>query len=505
MKKATLVITCILVCISFFSKAQDRQDEVRQKLQLSIDAQSNVLSHVTGWSKIENTEGKFWKQSDLNSSKSYLPCCPDDGFQSLQTFKFTLEGETFYLLSVIYGTSNQRVFAFKSSSLQELQNVINNADGKSYYALPIEYCDYLTKPEEVNSFEPETFVKDRKSMIRLLLTGASEYLNDNWCKGCNIFTIKSQILNGEKIIRFDVLPWKNSSIGPTDHGFTPIENDYFELKETDFEKIFNFSPYKLSSSLLENYYSLNSAKYTGEYKNNFANGQGTCTWLDGTKYVGEFKDGSVSGHGTRTYINGDFEVGEFKNGLLNGTATRTDHDGSIFIGVYENNYMCGQGKYNFTNGNKYEGEFLNSNYNGQGTFTIASGDKYVGEWKNGQKNGQGTFTWVNGDKYVGEWKNNNINGQGTFSFSNGNIYVGEWKNWKKNGYGTWTWVNGDKYVGDYLNDQFNGQGTFTWVIGDKYVGEWKNGQKNGQGTYTSANGQKYVGKFKDDKYIGKTN
>ena len=252
MKKKTLILTCILVCIPFFAKAQDRQNEVRQKLQLSIDSISNAMTHVSGWSKMENTEGKFWKQSDLKSSTSYLPCCPDDGFQSLQTFKFTLEGEIFYLLSLKTGRGNQRIFAFKNTSLQDLQNVINNADGKSYYALPIEVCDYLTTPEEVNSFDPKSFILNRKSMIRLLLTGVSEYLSDNFCKGCNIFIIKSQILNGEKIIRFDVLPWGNSRNGPTNHGFTTIENDYYELKEADFNNLFKYSKYISESTYIQN-------------------------------------------------------------------------------------------------------------------------------------------------------------------------------------------------------------------------------------------------------------
>ena len=477
MKKTTLFLTCILVCISFFSKAQDRQDEVRQKLQLSIDAQSDVLSHVTGWSKIENAEGKFWKQSDINEENSYLPRFNKySGFKSLRIYKFSIEGSIFYVLNQVY-TGGNHYFVFNESSFEQLK-----LDCRDVLLFPevdnrrisIKYVGYQDKYQTVDfhavydDFNPELLLKD-KEMIRVLLLGkgSSEYyepIKDS------LFIMNSQIIKGDTIVRFNF---------NTDA--SNITDDYFELKLSQFKKIFYFSPYKY---LPTNYYSLVYAKCKDEFNNDrpsykFPDGQGTCTWLDGTKYVGEFKNGEVCGHGTKTYINGDFEVGEFKNGLLNGTATRTNHDGSIFIGVFENNYMCGQGTYTWADGTKYVGEFLNDNFYGQGTQTWANGDKYIGKWLNSKRNAQGTITWANGNKYVGEWKNNQRIGQGTITWPDGNKYVGEWK-----------------------NDQMTGQGTYSWANGDKYVGEFLNGQFNGQGTLTFVNGHKNVGKFKDDKYIG---
>ena len=456
------------MCISFFSKAQERQDVVRQKLQLSIDAQSNMITHIPGWSKIENKEGKFWKQSNLDSTVSYLPCCPDDGFQSLQTFKFTLEGETFYLLSIIYDSRHQRVFAFKSSSLQDLQNVIDKANGQAYYALPIEYCEYFTKSEDLISFNPESFIKKNKSMIRLLLTGSSEYLFDNWCKNCYIFQLQSQILKGEKIIRFDIIPWENGSTHPTKN-FTTLENNYFELNENSFENLFRFSPYKDSS--IGNNESLNSpnnAKYDGEYKDGKMSGQGKCIWSNGTKYVGEFKDGLICGRGTKTWSNGD----------------------------------------------KCECDWKDNLRNGQGTFIWSNGDKYEGEWKNDMRNGQGTYTWLDGTEYIGEWKDNERT-VGKFSISDKSTgckflinppyevssikWNGTCDNGYLSGYGKLDAYNSDStlyftYTGNTLNGRFNGMGTKNDLkYSLKYVGEWKDGLYNGQGTLYIGNKSKKSG------------
>lgn len=43
----------------------------------------------------------------------------------------------------------------------------------------------------------------------------------------------------------------------------------------------------------------------GQWKNNFANGQGSLTYADGDKYIGEWKDGKKSGTGELFYVNGD--------------------------------------------------------------------------------------------------------------------------------------------------------------------------------------------------------
>ena len=103
--------------------------------------------------------------------------------------------------------------------------------------------------------------------------------------------------------------------------------------------------------------------YTGAYKNNKRNGNGTYCWKNGDKYTGEWKDGKMDGSGVYTQIGG----------------------------------------------NKYDGEYKEHLRDGQGTFMWNDGEKYVGQWKAGLKHGQGQYfkadksegwnpkkaTWVN--------------------------------------------------------------------------------------------------------------
>jgi len=240
MKKVMFLLFNLCFIISFYSFSQERNDEVRQKLQISLDAQSERLTDVPGWSKMENQDGKFWKQSDTNSKISYLPCCPEYGFESLQMFKFTLEGQIFYLFCITYNDHEKRIFAFESSSLQEFQKIINAADGQSHFAIDIKSCDYVTKKfGEEFLFNPEEVIRD-KEMIRLLLLGKGQYSTSNYCRGSSLFSINSQVLKGETIVRFNILPWLGTS---NDKPQITTEN-YFELKKVEFEKLFEFTPYE---------------------------------------------------------------------------------------------------------------------------------------------------------------------------------------------------------------------------------------------------------------------
>jgi len=267
MKSKLYILLCLSLISFFHSYGQERVDEKRPKLQISMDAQSEKLANISGWSRIENKEGKFWEQSDQTSNRSYLPCCPDAGFESLQLFKFTLEGKIFYFLNVKYDSTRMRVFAFTNNSLEQLKKIINAADGQSYKALPIEDCEYYTKVFEVPfSFDPEEVIKN-KEMIKLLLLGEGSDSTSNSCKGESFFNINSQVLKGEKIVRFNIVPlhirkklvkvfdpdnkyrinpreewdWVNNDLsGDTT---LPITNNYFELKKNDFDKLFSLSPY----------------------------------------------------------------------------------------------------------------------------------------------------------------------------------------------------------------------------------------------------------------------
>ncbi len=238
MKKIAFLLFGFCLAISFYTHAQERNDEARKQLSISIDGQSEKLTKIPGWSKIETQEGKFWKQSDTTANQSYLPCCiKETGFDYLQLFKFSVEGETCYLLLVKYNDSKMRSFAFRSSGLSELKSIVDKVDGQSYNAVEIMFCQYIAD-KEAQSFDPEEAIKN-KEMIRWLLLGKGDYYSND-CKGARLFNIQSQVLKGETIVRFNILPWWGSQ-----GNFPPVVTDnYFELKKKDFEKLYQFVPYE---------------------------------------------------------------------------------------------------------------------------------------------------------------------------------------------------------------------------------------------------------------------
>lgn len=234
MKKIVSLLFGFCLVISFYSQGQERTDEVRKQLSIGIDGQSEKITKIPGWSKIENQQGKFWKQSDTTAIQSYLPCCPEEtGFEYLQLYKFSVEGEICYLLVIKYNDTKMRSFAFRSSGLSELKSIVDKADGQSYNAVEIMFCRYIVD-KEAQSFDPEEAIKN-KEMIRWLLLSKGDYYSND-CKGARLFNLQSQVLKGETMVRFNILPWRGSQ-----GNFPPVVTDnYFELKKRDFEKLYQF-------------------------------------------------------------------------------------------------------------------------------------------------------------------------------------------------------------------------------------------------------------------------
>lgn len=238
MKKILILLLGFCLIKSFQAQSQERTDEVRKQLSIAIDGQSEQIKKIPGWSRIENQQGKFWKQSDTTAIQSYLPCCHEEtGFEYLQLYKFTVEGEACYLLLLKYNDDKMRLFAFRASGLSELKGIVEKADGQSHNAVEIMFCQYIAD-KEVQSFDPEEAIKN-KEMIRWLLLGKGDYYSND-CKGARLFNIQTQLLKGETIVRFNILPWRGSQ-----GNLPPVVTDnYFELKKKDFEKLYQFVPYE---------------------------------------------------------------------------------------------------------------------------------------------------------------------------------------------------------------------------------------------------------------------
>ncbi len=273
MKKILIVTSIIFLNMVFHGYSQERQDEVRKQLQLSMDFQSEKLKNVVGWSRIENQEGKFWEQSEANSDVSYLPSFgknEDFSFKYMQMYKFNLEGQNFYLIVINYGQERIRAFAFNDLDIQNLRNIIEGADGKSYNALEIRFCEIFSN-EESGRFDPEQIIKN-KQLIKLLLLGKGDYYTSNLCKGHSLFRINSQILKGEPIIRFVFLPWLDNGYPEKLENYDLASaNNYFELKKGEFEKLFKFSPYESEKEYLKKGFEKHAAQDYSEAINEFTN------------------------------------------------------------------------------------------------------------------------------------------------------------------------------------------------------------------------------------------
>ena len=237
MKKLIFLLLSFCISFAFYSQGQERQDEVRKKLQTSIDAQSEILSKVKGWSKVETNDGKFWKQSDSTSTESYFPNYPDHSFHSLQMYKFTIEGETFYCLKMILNMNGKFNLTFyKKGTFQEFEKFINTSKQGDWDAsLAISYC--MDSNDELR-YDLSSIFKN-KELIRKLILGDN---SANAECGARFFMINSEILKGAQIFRFRICTLPDYSNNAT------VQNDnYFEVKKSDFERLFKFTPYDFVS------------------------------------------------------------------------------------------------------------------------------------------------------------------------------------------------------------------------------------------------------------------
>ncbi|XVE90715.1 hypothetical protein DITRI_Ditri20bG0099500 [Diplodiscus trichospermus] len=181
----------------------------------------------------------------------------------------------------------------------------------------------------------------------------------------------------------------------------------------------------------------NGDYYTGQWYDNFPNGQGKYLWTDGCMYIGEWHRGKTMGRGRFSWPSGAFYEGEFKSGFMDGT-----------------------GKYTGSNGDTYKGKWVMNLKHGNGINQYSSGDWYEGEWRRGLQEGHGKYQWSNENRYVGEWKNGVICGKGTFVWSNGIKYDGYWEDGMPKGNGTYHWPDGSFYVGNWSKDPEEQNGTY---------------------------------------------
>ncbi|KAB2037461.1 hypothetical protein ES319_D03G076600v1 [Gossypium barbadense] len=181
----------------------------------------------------------------------------------------------------------------------------------------------------------------------------------------------------------------------------------------------------------------NGDYYTGQWYDNFPEGQGKYLWTDGCMYLGEWHRGKTMGKGRFSWPSGATYEGEFKSGYIDG------------IGIYTG-----------PSGDTYKGQWVMNFKHGHGIRFYPNGDWYDGEWRRGLQEGLGKYQWQNENHYIGEWKNGMICGTGTFVWSNENKYDGQWEDGMPKGNGTYYWSDGSFYVGNWSKDPDEQNGTY---------------------------------------------
>lgn len=145
-------------------------------------------------------------------------------------------------------------------------------------------------------------------------------------------------------------------------------------------------------------------QYNGEVSegnfdgNDWLNGQGKMTLIDGTVLEGDFEKDVLNGKGKKIDSQGIIWEGTFKAGNLSAERKITFKDGKVAEGNFKDISLTGKGKISYPNGIVYEGVFQLEKLEGKGSMTQADGTTWTGNFKNGVKEGLGKITFIDGSE-----------------------------------------------------------------------------------------------------------
>jgi len=155
---------------------------------------------------------------------------------------------------------------------------------------------------------------------------------------------------------------------------------------------------------------------TGDCENGYGKYKCDCGYV----FEGDFSNGQkVKGTLTKKDL---VYTGDFKNDLAEGYGVMKYKDGSWFEGTFKNNAPHGYGSYYFSNGQKFVGEVFEGSFKGMGiqVFSDIEGrviETQFGIFADDRLNGMGCSISFNGDIYMGNFLNGNYMGFGVFVFA----------------------------------------------------------------------------------------
>ena len=241
------------------------------------------------------------------------------------------------------------------------------------------------------------------------------------------------------------------------------------------------------------------SSFSGTYENGKQK-HGTSVYKSGASYTGDFKDNLADGQGELKYADGALFTGSFKAGKRHGPGTMEYAEGGSFSGRWENGEWR-NGTITYKNSDSYKGDFKDSKRHGQGTMKYIAGEIFSGRWENDEWR-NGTLTYKDGGSYTGDFKETWVrHGEGTKKFKDGSFFTGKFEN-NKFINGTRTWKDGGSCTGTFKEFQPHGQGYCKWASGSSYVGEYWEGLRHGVGTLKFTDGHTFKGRFIKDKPQG---
>ncbi|KRX02753.1 hypothetical protein PPERSA_02243 [Pseudocohnilembus persalinus] len=199
----------------------------------------------------------------------------------------------------------------------------------------------------------------------------------------------------------------------------------------------------------------NGSLFEGYWKNDVPFGYCRYIKVDGSIYEGECQNFQANGQGTMQSLDQKYKyTGEWKNDKKQGQGTEIIQGVYEYKGQFENNQFSGQGVIKFDSGDKYTGDFKDGKITGQGNLLYSNGDKYFGEVKEGKKDGKGILILNDYGQYEGNFRDDKCNGQGIFIWPDGVIYNGNWQEGKQHGKGIQIDGEGQEKVGIWENGEW---------------------------------------------------
>jgi hypothetical protein len=97
-------------------------------------------------------------------------------------------------------------------------------------------------------------------------------------------------------------------------------------------------------------------------------------------YIGDFKFNFANGEGTYAFATGDYYEGFFLHGKKTGKGKLMRTNGDVYIGEFKLDEIYGKGEYTFNDESTYVGDFVRGNFEGSGLRKYPDGTEYKGDW-----------------------------------------------------------------------------------------------------------------------------